>query len=70
MNPTECYECARQMSPTEPYWSVNLHNEMYEDGVIHVISAIAIAVFCEACASKRDLDNILIPLKHGANGSQ
>ena len=69
MDLPECYECEREIAPNELYWSVNLHRESFEDGIIRVQQATAVAVFCEACAGKRDLDQIYVPLKQGRNGS-
>ena len=38
--------------------------------MIQVLLATAVAVLCEACAARRDLDQIYVPLKHGPNGSK
>ena len=65
----ECYECEAVIKSKEPYWSVNVHRESLGKGVVQVFQATAVAVFCDACASKRDLDQVYVPFKRGHNGS-
>ena len=59
----ECYQCQKEIQPGEAYWSVNVHREMFEGRVITVLNATGVAVYCEDCASNRDFDQIVVPLK-------
>ena len=65
----ECHECEAVIKGKEPYWSVNVHKERFEQGAVEVMQATAVAVFCDSCASKRDLYQIHVPFKRGHNGS-
>lgn len=58
----ECYECQAEIY-TEDYWSVNVHKEKINGGVINVLHATAVAVYCNDCASRKDLYNLQIPPK-------
>ncbi len=64
MNWLECCECLKRINPGETCWSVNVHMETPgEGGTIEVIEATGVLVYCEACASMRDFDQIVVPFK-------
>ena len=58
-----CSICEGFIFDGETMWSVNVHHETSENWVITVLEAKSANIFCEDCASQRDFDNILIPLK-------
>jgi hypothetical protein len=56
-----CCDCGKGIEDGERMWSVNIHCESMEDGVITVHQADCYDVFCESCALRHDFKNITIP---------
>ena len=58
-----CHACGKIIIENEAFWSINVHNESYEMGVITVLDAETAMIFCAECAEKCDYKNIAVPLK-------
>ena len=58
-----CFECDGVIPDGVPMWSINLHREVYGDGVITVLEADCVFVFCEKCAKLKDFTKIHVPNK-------
>ena len=58
-----CSECESIIKSGEKYWSINLHQEVYEEGAITVLQALNSRNFCENCATIMDFEKIIVPKK-------
>ncbi len=58
-----CDGCDKPILAGTPMWSVNVHKEVYEDGVINVLMANSAKIFCEECAESLDFSSIEIKRK-------
>ncbi len=58
-----CDGCGKYIGVGKEMWSVNLNQEIWEDGAITVLDAYAAFTFCEKCAAKKDFEKITIPDK-------
>lgn len=59
-----CSECESIVMSGERFWSVNLHQEVYEEGTITVLQARTSLLFCENCATMMDFEKIIVPKKN------
>jgi predicted RNA-binding Zn-ribbon protein involved in translation (DUF1610 family) len=58
-----CASCGKAIHEGERYWSVQYAQETFDGRSVQVHDAVAVAYFCEACATGRDFDSIQVPLK-------
>jgi len=58
-----CSECESIVKSGEKFWSINLHQEVYENGTITVFDALTSKIFCENCAAMMDFEEIFVPRK-------
>jgi hypothetical protein len=64
----QCSNCHAPISTNQQYWSLQYAIEIFDGHAVQVRDAVAVAYFCEHCASERDFDHIQVPLKqhHGS----
>lgn len=60
----ECSGCGRIIPIGEPYWTVNVQQEVFEDEVtVEIRDCVVYYTFCTACAEKMDFDKVSVPEK-------
>ena len=58
-----CTNCQKQILEGEPFWSVNVHNEVFDKNTITVLDALWLVTLCEICAKLHDLNTVPLPMK-------
>jgi hypothetical protein len=59
-----CSGCGNFIMEGKKIWSINLHQEVWEDGAITVLDAYSAFIFCEKCAVRKDFEKIIVPDKN------